>query len=138
MEKRCIYCGRTIENVGDVCSHCGKSNDVKTMTVKDIHVLHQNAHNNITKYHDKKNSGLVLLVTGAILLIVGLLFLFLSFKFNTKRERVFRPATVEFVVCCVCLAISAFELSFGTVRLTKSLLKIRFYEKVIKNTKIVK
>ncbi len=108
------------------------------MTVKDVHELHQNAHNNITVYTDKKNSGLVFLVTGAILLIVGLLFLFLSFKYNSIRVREFRPASVEFAVCCICLSISCFELIYGTVKLIIALLNIKYYKSVITGTRITK
>lgn len=138
MKKHCIYCKKTIEENEEVCHFCGKNQDSSKMTVKDVHELHQNAHNNITVYTDKKNSGLVFLVTGAILLIVGLLFLFLSFKYNSIRVREFRPASVEFVVCCLCLAVSLFELVFGTVKLIISLINIKFYKSVITDTKITK
>lgn len=138
MKKHCIYCKKTIGDNEEVCHFCGKNQESNKMTVKAVHELHQNAHNNITAYTDKKNSGLVFLVTGAILLIVGLLFLFLSFKYNSIRVREFRPASVEFIVCCICLAISLFEIVFGTIRLINSLINIRFYKSVIKDTKITK
>ncbi len=138
MKKHCIYCKKTIGENEEVCHFCGKNQDSSKMTVKDVHELHQNAHNNITVYTDKKNSGLVFLVTGAILLIVGLLFLFLSFKYNSIRVREFRPASVEFVVCCICLSISCFELIFGTVKLIIALLNIKYYKSVITGTKITK
>lgn len=138
MKRHCIYCKKTIEENEEVCPFCGKNQNSSKMTVKDVHELHQNAHNNITINTDKKNSGLVFLVTGAILLIVGALFLFLSFKFNSLREREFRPASIEFVVCCICLSISLFELVFGTIKLVGSLSNIKFYKSVIQETKLKK
>lgn len=133
MKKTCIYCGKTFETENDLtCPHCGKSNDLSQLTVKGVHEVHQNAHNSITKYTDNKNSGLVFIVIGTILLIVGSLFLVLSFKFNPIRIREFRPDSVEFTVCVVCLTASLGGLSYGLYRLISSLFKLRFYKKVIK------
>lgn len=138
MKRYCIYCKKTIEENVEVCPFCGKNQNSSKMTVKDVHMLHQNAHNNITINTDKKNSGLVFLVTGAILLIVGALFLFLSFRYTPQRERVFRPGSIEFVVCCICLSVSLFELVFGTIKLVGSLSNIKFYKSVINETKLKK
>lgn len=135
MSKRCIYCGKPIIE-GDICPHCQKSNDLSSMTVKGVHELHQNAHNNITKYSEKKNSGLVFIVLGTLLLIIGSLFLFLSFKYNSIRVREFRPASVEFVVCIICLTLSVTGLTLGFYKLIDSLINLKFYRSVITDTKI--
>jgi hypothetical protein len=134
MKKTCIYCGKTFDDQKDLtCPHCQKSNDVSHLTVKGVHEVHQNAHNSITKYTDVKNSGLVFIVIGTILLIIGGLFLFLSFKYNPIRVREFRPDSVEFVVSVICLTASLAGLVYGIYRLILSLIRLSFYKKVIRD-----
>lgn len=137
MKRTCIYCGKSFDDENGLnCPHCNKDNDLSHLTIKGVHEVHQGAHNAINKYTDMKNSGLVFIVIGTILLIIGLLFLFLSFKFNPIRVREFRPASVEFATCIICLTFSIAGLSFGIYRLIIALLNISFFKRVIKEVHI--
>jgi hypothetical protein len=137
MKIRCLYCDQYYDDQkGTVCPHCHQDNNLKNLDEQKVHLLHQNCHNQIRKGTEGRNSGLTFLVIGAILLIVGLLFLVLSFRFNVKKQRVFTPGSVEFVVCVISLALSAFSLIFGTIRVILSQKLIRTYRKIIQKTEL--
>lgn len=140
MKRKCIYCSKNyeVEDGGIIdCPYCGKDNDTSKITVKGVHELHQNAHNNITKYSNTKNTGMVFLVVGIILLIIGCLFIALSFKFNqSTNSRVFRPNSVEFIFCILALSCSVISLTLSIIKLTISYKKIKFYRNIIASTKI--
>ncbi len=70
-------------------------------------------------------------VIGGILLVLGVIFFVLSFRYNTAKVRVFRPASVEFVVSMILLVTSVSLLTYGTIRIVKALKEIRFYRGVI-------
>lgn len=137
-ETHCIYCGKKIEENSTTCPHCHENLTLSNFEEKDIHHLHQNAHNHITEETDRFNSGMVNLVTGLILLIIGCLFLFLSFKYNVIKVRVFRPSSVEFIVSCICLTLALVSLTFATIKLTISIRRRKFYNQIINDTSISK
>lgn len=137
-QKHCIYCGKKVEENSATCPHCYESLDTYNLEEKEIHRLHQNAHNHITEETDRFNSGMVNLVTGLILLIIGCLFLFLSFKYNVIKVREFRPSSVEFIVSCICLTLALVSLTFATIKLVISIRRRKFYNRVINETSIAK
>ncbi len=133
MKKHCIYCGQELNQEQKVCPKCNKEiinldNSSKedqqailsSISSEDKHLIHRNCHQNINKANADKNTSMVFLVTGGILLIIGLLFLLLSFKYNLYKKRVFSPATVEFVVCVICLSVCAIFAVIGTTKLIKA------------------
>lgn len=130
----CIYCKKEMDPSSTICPHCGKDNNVDRLTKHGIHILHQNAHNNITKYNELKDQAMVFIVVGSILLIVGIIFLILSFKFDFLRRRVFSPASIEFIASVICLVISGLGFGFGIPKLIKSIKAIKFYNNVILTT----
>lgn len=85
-----------------------------------------------------KNNALTFLVIGTMLLIVGAIFLFLSFRYDVTKVRVFTPGSTEFVVSVICLSISIFSLIFGCVRLIYSQSRIKGNQKVILATELKK
>lgn len=136
MKRKCIHCGKTFEeNESTICPICSKENNTASMSDSEIHVLHQECHSQINKNRDIKNSALTFIVTGSILLIVGLIFLFLSFRRNVIGIRHFTPGSTEFVICVIALVSSITLLSLGTYKLIKSLSNLHFYSKVINDTK---
>lgn len=140
MKKRCIYCNKEYDDdLTPLCPYCVEDSNVDNMDAKEIHRLHQNAHNHITIENDRFNSGMVFLVTGLILLIVGLIFFYLSFKYTASvAMRVFRPATVEFVTSCICLTISIIFLIQAIYKIVTSRKAKKFYNQVIKDSEIKK
>ncbi len=134
MKKHCIYCGQVIEQDQTECPKCNKkiinidisSKDdqqalLLSISEEDKHLIHRNCHQNINKANADKNTSLVFLVTGGILLVIGLLFLLLSFRYNIYKKRVFSPGTVEFVVCVVSLSVCAIFGVIGSIKLIKAI-----------------
>lgn len=56
----------------------------------------------ITHYQEKKNSGHAFLAVSCILIVIGLIFILLSFKYNVLRERHF-VIGFEFVIAIISL-----------------------------------
>ena len=137
MIRHCIKCGKQYDDeITPLCPHCLQENRLERLTEKDIHKLHQSAHYHITEETQRFNSGMVHLVLGSILLILGIVFLILSFKYNVQRERVFRPASVEFVMSTICLTVSLYCLIMAGIRIIKGLMNRKFFSRVILETDI--
>ena len=60
---------------------------------------------------EKKNSSLANLMLGLISLIIGGVLLFLSFKYDVTRTKVFNPKSFEFILSCIVLASCLYFLS---------------------------
>ncbi len=130
--KRCIYCGSQIEDNEPVCPSCGKDMNPDSMSEADVHFARQHAYGEVTKGENKKDGALTFYVIGGILLILGIVFFVLSFRFNTAKVRVFRPLSVEFFVSMILLAASIALLTIGTIRIVGAIKTISFYKDVIK------
>lgn len=70
----------------------------------------------LTKLTVAKSHTLAWIVIGGILLVVGLIFLFISFKTNSIGEKKFAPQSMEFIFCCICLSIGLIGESYGLIR----------------------
>lgn len=66
---------------------------------------------------EKKNSSLANLMLGLISLIIGGVLLFLSFKYDVTRTKVFYPKSFEFILSCIVLASCLYFLSMAIVGL---------------------
>ncbi|CDA37091.1 unknown [Clostridium sp. CAG:568] len=66
---------------------------------------------------EKKNSSLANLMLGLISLIIGGVLLFLSFKYDVTRAKVFNPKSFEFILSCIVLASCLYFLSMAIVGL---------------------
>ncbi len=134
MKQRCIHCGKTYE--GDKkCPFCSGDNDFDAMNDEEIHKLHRHCHQKINENTEMKNSGLTFLTVGTILLIIGGIFFFLSFRKDIIGIRNFTPGSTEFVLSVLALSTSVAFLSFGCYRLIRALKNLKFYHKVIQDTK---
>jgi hypothetical protein len=134
MKKYCIYCGKAIEEKTDICPSCKKNNSFVNKSEDDIHVLHQYSHRGIQHNSDLRNNALCFIIIGLILLVIGSLFLLLSFKYNVIKQRIFSPLSLEFFVCVACLGTSLGCLIFGFIRLVDALSHIKYYGKYIKDS----
>lgn len=66
---------------------------------------------------EKKNSSLANLMLGLISLIIGGVLLFLSFKYDVTRTKVFNPKSFEFILSCIVLASCLYLLSMAIIGL---------------------
>lgn len=136
MKRRCYYCGKTLDDeVMTQCPSCQHQTDISNLDEDGIHELHRNCHAEINKNDNLKNGGLTFIVIGSILLIIGAVFLVLSFRYNVRKVRVFTPGSVEFVMCVIALTGAVTLLTWGTIRLVKALTNLKFFRKTINDTK---
>jgi hypothetical protein len=137
MVKYCTQCGKKLKKNAEGVYFCPnyKKHDktVKVMTDSDEkHLFNQSCHQNIKKAYDLKQNSLCFIVIASILLIVGAIFLLLSFKYNIIKERVFTPGSLEFVVSILCLAGGLFCMIFGIIRLIIAFLKKDYFTHLLK------
>ena len=57
------------------------------------------------------------LVLGGILLVISLIFLFISFKYNSSGQKRFAPQSMEFIACLITGAASLALLVLGSVQM---------------------
>lgn len=57
------------------------------------------------------------LVLGGILLVISLIFLFISFKYNSIGQKRFAPQSMEFIACLITGAASLVLLVLGSVQM---------------------
>jgi hypothetical protein len=133
----CLYCGKPLKkNKEDgslifECVHCHKDDSPSSLSSLDSHEYKQLCHNEITKYRDVRNSGLSMIILGFIALVLGSIFLLLSFKYNVVKDRVFRPNSLEFVFSLLMLTAASVLLSLGFTRLGVSLIRTKYFSRKI-------
>ena len=138
MKKFCINCGKSkfIKNKpGFECKKCKTLNKYEDLKSLDHHLLIQEAHTNITRAKDIKDNALCFLIIGGIVFIVGVIFLFLSFKYNIVKEKIFRPDSTEFVACVILLTLALVFLIYGFIRLITSIKMKRYFTYLIEEEK---
>ena len=57
------------------------------------------------------------LVLGGILLVISLIFLFISFKYNSIGQKRFAPQSMEFIACLITGAASLVLLLLGSIQM---------------------
>ena len=133
MKRYCIYCNKAIKKndveTSNICPHCNNEFIYNGDDEDKKHLINQKTHASLTKSKDMKDSALSFLVIGGIILIVSIVFILLSFKYNVLKIRVFTPASLEFVVACIGSAASLFCLIYGGIKLTKALLRINYFSR---------
>lgn len=78
------------------------------------------AHDDVARSHT-----LAWIIIGGIALIVGLAFLYISFKYDSTGNKSFRPKSMEFIVSCISLSFGLFGVIYGAVRTILLSLRIR-------------
>ncbi len=83
----------------------------------------QAAHRRDTEGYDLLQNALCFEVIGAIVLIIGILFIFLSLKKSRNKIVGVDFASLQFVICVCCLAAGVTLLTIGTIFVFKALKK---------------
>lgn len=79
----------------------------------------------LLKQRKKRDNALCLFVLGILALILGSMFLVISFRYNFLHERVFVPLSLEFFTCLLFLSAGLFSLVWGTVAWIRSERKMK-------------
>lgn len=89
----------------------------------------QALHKESQKQYDKQQNAMCFVVLGGIALIIGIIFIFLSFKREYNVLTGIDTGSIAFVICVLMLSVGVISLAFG---LTK------FFRALIKQKKIIK
>ena len=103
------------------CPHCHGALSDKVPSVEEISHYSREAHNHDIDGYNRKENALCFVVIGAIVFIIGLLFIFLSLKKKANAIVGVNFGSFAFVICVAGIAIGATLLTIGIVRLVKAL-----------------
>ena len=120
-ERYCLKCGHPLKKGEACCGKCHFENKEQTLEAMDIHAYKQLCYGNLTSCRERKNRALAFYVISGIALILGLVFLVLSFRYNVIRVRVFTPLSAEFFFCVFFLALFLFSVVYASLMLVPSL-----------------
>ena len=134
MKRYCLECGHPLKKGEDHCSSCSFDNSERHLQELDIHQYKKLCYDKKTKGRERKNRSFSFYVIGAVLLILGLVFLVLSYRYSI-RHRVFTPDSAEFVFCVLSLSFSAFFLVYASILLIPILFKERYFVRLLKRRK---
>ena len=79
----------------------------------------------LLRQRKKRDDALCLLILSGLCFALSGIFFALSFRYNFLRERCFIPASLEFVMCLICLLLFGGLFAFGLVKLLSSLKQIK-------------
>ena len=133
-DKYCLDCGHRLK-AGDVCPHCGADNSEERVSGMEIHDFKRHCYTEMNRCRERKNQALSFYVIAAILLVLGLVFFLLSFRYNVLRQRVFTPLSAEFVFCCLTLAGFAVFLVLACIKMIPAVRRMRYFRTLLRNRK---
>ena len=87
----------------------------------EIRAYSKVAHNRDILAYDKSQNALFFVVIGGIVLIIGILFIFLSLQKRRNKIVGINVASLQFFICVTCLAIGIATLTTGIILLIKAL-----------------
>lgn len=98
-------------------------NLVSEVQPDEVSKYSQAAHKRDTQGYDLSQNAMCFEVLGGISLIIGILFIFLSLKKRVNVIIGMNFASLQFVICVICLALAVGLLATGTTLLIKALSK---------------
>ena len=78
----------------------------------------ESLHQKMRRIEVSRSHSLACLVLSGILVVVGLIFLYASFKYDSTRSREFRPQSIEFATCIAVSSIGLILGVYGGIRAT--------------------
>lgn len=98
---------------------------VEKIEPSEVSTFSQAAHRRDTEGYDLSQNAMCFEVIGGIVLAIGILFIFLSLKKSRNQIVGVDFASLQFVICAVCLIGGIVALTIGTIWLVKALKKRR-------------
>lgn len=99
------------------------ANLVDKIEPSEVSSFSQAAHRRDTEGYDLSQNAMCFEVIGGIVLIIGILFIFLSLKKSRNQIVGVDFASLQFVICVACLLGGVVCLTIGTILLIKALKK---------------
>ena len=91
---------------------------------------HKQNDDELSKLKQKRTDDWAMIVVSALLGIFAILFFFLSFRYNTLKERIFVPSSLPFVLFIVCAAIGLGLFIWAMIRLAIHIKGIKQFYKL--------
>jgi len=134
--KVCKSCHKVYKpDQGDICHVCHEELidlEKDNIEQEEVTKLSEYYHQQDVKEYDKIQNGLCFSVLGTISIIVGCLFIVLSFVKKKNKIVGINMASLQFVICVICLILGISLLTYGLVRIFMALDKRLKYKNVIK------
>ena len=99
------------------------ANQAERIEPSEVSSFSQSAHRRDTEGYDLSQNAMCFEVIGGIVLAIGILFIFLSLKKCRNQIVGVDFASLQFVICAVCLIGGITALTIGTIWLVKALKK---------------
>lgn len=133
MKKLCIYCHKNVDvDEFNTCPECKRSLDYSKGIDKDDLYFCQKGLSFEVKRRDK---GLTFLVVGILALILSAIFLFLSFRYNVLKVKVFTPLSFEFFIFSILITLSITFITIAIINLSIMKKNKTTYLNIIKENK---
>lgn len=103
------------------------------------HAFVQYIHKRDDRVYNRREQGLCFLIVGLILLIVGVIFFYLSYKVSTDpgiNEKIIRFDSFEFWVCVSGLSLGSLFFGYGLAMTAMSIFKHRHFQNAITHFRI--
>lgn len=129
----CIECARENDNNATKCAFCGAELH-RDLDEQQRKKLIQMVHKRENVSRDKTNGGLVRVVLGIIFLIIGILFIWLSYKqqnIGSVTVRVFSFTCFEFYVALVGIVAGAALLTWGIIEIAIERNHLNTYSRLV-------
>lgn len=118
MKNICYHCLKKFPEAEDHCAHCNETNP-ETVDELTVRSAVQRLHKRANVYRERISAGLSFLVIGLTALIIGAIFLRLSYKLDQSNTEeiifVLVPTSAEFVVSMICLIGGGISTLYGLV-----------------------
>lgn len=126
------------EIISDDVSLEAKTSNEASLTKKEVSELSKKAHSDDIVEYNKEQNALCFVVFGGIALIIGVLFIFLSFKKKINTIVGIDYKSLQFYVCIIALAGGLFCLVYGLIKLFKALKKRKELKETINTLNLMK
>lgn len=134
-ERFCLNCGHRLKNGEHVCPKCSFDNDAEKVEKMEIHAFKRLCYAEVTRSRERKDKALAFYVIAGILLVLGIVFFVLSFRYDVLRQRHFTPASTEFVFSVLSFAGFLVFGVIASVWLIPSLRRKKYFENQIRKRK---
>lgn len=121
----CIRCGKESKNLSGRCEYCGHRLVEHELDNEELRTLNKALHTRENNSREKVDNAMTLIVLGVTLLIIGILFFSLSYKYPTAYS-----PTKQLSFTCFEFYVSIAGLVGGGVMFVIGLVKL-IYEKLV-------
>lgn len=129
----CLNCQHRLKT--DICEKCSFDNSKENLDSLSEHEVKRLCYLQLKQIKSDLNYAYSFLIVGLILLVIGSVFLGLSFRFDVIGLRVFTPTSMEFIVSMITLAVSLGLLTLFCIKFFYNRSRKKFNEEILDKIK---